>query len=30
VDVILNMKTAREGKFQVPPSFMKNVKKIIE
>jgi putative ABC transport system substrate-binding protein len=30
VDVILNMKTAREGKFQVPPSFMKNVTKIIE
>lgn len=30
VDVILNMKTAREGKFPLPPSFMKSVTKIVE
>ena len=30
MDVILNMKTVRAGKFQVPPSFMKHVTKTIE
>jgi len=29
-DLILNMKTAKAGKFQIPPSFMKKVTKTIE
>jgi putative tryptophan/tyrosine transport system substrate-binding protein len=29
-DVLLNMKTAKEGQFQIPPSFMKTVTKTIE
>jgi putative ABC transport system substrate-binding protein len=29
-DVILNMKTARKGQYQIPPSFMKSVTKTIE
>lgn len=30
VEVIINMKTARAGKFQVPSSFMKSVTKVVE
>jgi ABC-type uncharacterized transport system substrate-binding protein len=29
-DVIFNLKTARTGGFQVPPDFMKTVKRTIE
>jgi putative ABC transport system substrate-binding protein len=29
-DVILNMKTAKAGQFQMPPAFMKTVTKTIE
>ncbi len=30
INIILNMKTAKEGRFQIPPNFMKTVTKTIE
>ena len=30
LDIMLNLKTAKAGKFQIPPKFMKTVTKTIE